>query len=271
MPLELRPPAVAGTFYPAAPRHLLAEVDDLLNEATVSLRPSLRRAPKALIVPHAGFRYSGPVAASAYSLLTPHAESFHRVVLLGPSHRAYFHGVALPVASAFETPLGVLNVDQAACALVPDVPRLAAAHAREHSLEVELPFLMRVLPRFSLVPLVVGDADDDVVAAVIDALWDGPETLIVISSDLSHYLPYEEARRVDAETAARIVDLGPTPLRHDQACGATPVNGLLTVARRRRLRPVRVDLRSSGDTAGSREQVVGYGSFAFYEETVHVQ
>jgi AmmeMemoRadiSam system protein B len=268
MPPELRPPAVAGSFYPAAPRHLLAEVDDLLREATVSLRPSLRRAPKALIVPHAGFRYSGPVAASAYTLLTPYAETFRRVVLLGPSHRAYFHGVALPEATAFETPLGVVGVDVEAAALVPDVPRLAAAHAREHSLEVELPFLVRVLPRFSIVPLVVGDADDDLVAAVVDALWGGPETLIVVSSDLSHYLTYEQARRVDAETASRIVDLSPVPLRHDQACGATPVNGLLAVARRRRLRPLRVDLRSSGDTAGSRDQVVGYGAFAFYEEDV---
>jgi hypothetical protein len=266
MNLALRPAAVAGTFYPAAPRHLQAEVDELLRDAVTSVRPGTRRPPKALIVPHAGYRYSGPVAASAYTLLTPFAESIRRVILVGPSHRAYFHGVALPEATAFETPLGAVLVDTKATAELSGVPRIAAAHAREHALEVQLPFLLRVLPRFAIVPLVAGDAAGGEVAAVLEALWGGPETLIVVSSDLSHYLPYNEARRVDTITAEQITDLSHEPLRHEQACGATPVNGLIVAARRHGLRPVRVDLRSSGDTAGSRDEVVGYGAFAFYEE-----
>jgi AmmeMemoRadiSam system protein B len=264
MSLELRPAAVAGTFYPAVPRHLAGEVDELLHHAGAKHAPP--RPPKALIVPHAGYRYSGPVAASAYACLVPFAEQIHRVVLLGPSHRAYLAGLALPEASVFETPLGPVEVDREALALIPGVPRSAAAHAREHSLEVQLPFLMRVLQRFEIVPLVAGDADTAEVAAVLDALWGGPETLIVISSDLSHYLPYEIARRTDEATARHIVDLVPAPIDHQEACGATGVNGLLVSARRRGLSPVLLDLRSSGDTAGGRAEVVGYGAFAIYEE-----
>jgi hypothetical protein len=267
---ELRPAAVAGSFYAASPEGLAAEVDELLREATLSAFPVTRRPPKALLVPHAGYRYSGPVAASAYVLLAPFAATITRVVLIGPSHRAYFHGVALPEATAFDTPLGAVPVDAAAAALVPGVPRFAGAHTREHSLEVQLPFLQRVLERFSIVPVVAGDAEPEEVAAVLDALWGGPETLVVVSSDLSHYLSYAEARRADAGTVERILSLSPTPLRHDQACGATPVNGLLLLARRRHLRPVRLDVRNSGDTAGPRDQVVGYGAFAFHEEAADV-
>lgn len=231
MPSDLRPAAVAGSFYPAEPHRLQPEVDELLRAAAAG-RPTTSRPPKALIVPHAGYMYSGPIAASAYARLIPYADRIQRVVLVGPSHRVYFAGVALPEASAFETPLGVVSVDTEATALIADVPRLAAPHAREHALEVQLPFLQRVLSRFAIVPLLAGEAAGEMVAAVLDALWGGPETLIVISSDLSHYLPYETARRLDADTADRIVNLTETPLRHDQACGATPVNGLLICARR---------------------------------------
>ncbi|MFT3764541.1 MAG: AmmeMemoRadiSam system protein B [Minicystis sp.] len=268
MPTDLRPAAVAGTFYPASPRDLGARVDALLHEAAASARPAALRQPKALIVPHAGYEYSGPVAASAYARLLPFADRIHRVVLLGPSHRVYLSGLALPEAAAFATPLGAVPLDAGAAALVPGVPRIARPHAREHALEVELPFLVRVLPRFSLVPIVVGDAEPEEVAAVLDALWDGPETLIVISSDLSHYLPYAEARRVDQETANRIAALSEVPLHHEQACGATPVNGLILAARRRGLQPELLDLRSSGDTEGMRDQVVGYAAFAFHEDPV---
>ena len=225
--------------------------------------------PKALIVPHAGYVYSGPVAAAAYRALIPFRDRIHRVVLIGPSHRAYLTGLALPAALAFDTPLGPVPVDTDALTLIPDVPRVAAAHGREHALEVQLPFLVRALDRFAIVPLVAGEASGDEVAAVLEALWGGPETLVVVSSDLSHYLPYADARRIDEMTAREILRLGAVPLSHDQACGATPVNGLLAVARRRGLRPELLDLRSSGDTAGPRDQVVGYGSFAFYEEAGH--
>lgn len=264
--LDHRPAAVAGTFYPAVPRHLEGEVDELLRHAGAP--PG--RPPKALIVPHAGYRYSGPVAASAYACLRPWAERIHRVVLAGPAHRAYFVGLALPEASVFETPLGPVEVDEEALARIPGVARSARAHAREHSLEVQLPFLMRVLPRFKIVPLVVGDAGGEEVAAVFDALWGGPETLIVVSSDLSHYLPYDVGRRRDEATARHIVELVPAPVDHEEACGATPVNGLIVSARRRGLAPALLDLRSSGDTAGDRAEVVGYGAFAFYEEAADV-
>jgi AmmeMemoRadiSam system protein B len=266
MAADLRPTAVAGTFYLASSRELRKDVVAMLDGVPARSDP---RQPKALIVPHAGYRYSGPVAATAYASLVPFARRISCVVLVGPSHRAYFFGLALPEAKEFDTPLGSVSIDAAAVARIPQVPALSTPHAREHSLEVQLPFLLCVLPRFSIVPLVAGDATGADVAAVLDALWGGPETLVVISSDLSHYLAYDTARHVDGITARSIVGLGPTPLHQDQACGATPVNGLLEVARRRGLRPELLDLRNSGDTAGGRDQVVGYGAFAFYEEAGH--
>jgi len=267
--LHIRPAAVAGMFYPAAPAELRNQVDAMLGAASASTSastPGADATPKALIVPHAGYIYSGPIAATAYATLRPAAARIQRVVLLGPAHRVYLDGLALPDADAFESPLGPVRIDRDALARIPWVPRSAAAHLREHSLEVQLPFLIRTLGDFALVPLCVGDADPAEVARVIEALWGGPETLIVVSSDLSHYLPYQVARGVDTSTAQAIVELGPLPLAHEQACGATPVNGLLVVAQRRGLRPKLLDLRSSGDTAGSRGEVVGYGSFAFYED-----
>lgn len=263
---EIRPAAVAGTFYPSSPQILAGEVDALLHQAEP---PADGRRPKALIVPHAGYRYSGAIAASAYASVRHFASEIRRVILIGPSHRAYFQGVALPKATAFDTPLGPVAIDQQAVACIPDVPRIEAAHAREHALEVQLPFLSRMLARFAIVPLVAGEASGEEVAAVLDALWGGPETLVVVSSDLSHYLPYDSARRIDRDTANRILGLGPSPLDPEQACGALPVNGLLIVARRRGLHPELLDLRSSGDTAGSPDQVVGYGAFAFYEAAKH--
>jgi len=264
--LRVRPAAVAGAFYPAEPGDLRFQVDQLLAEAEhAPLTPSDAGSPKALIVPHAGYVYSGSIAASAYALLRPVARRVRRVVLLGPAHRVHLRGIALPEADLFRTPLGDLRVDEGACAALAELPRDAAAHLREHSLEVQLPFLMSVLEDFTLVPLAVGVAEPEEVAAVLDRLWGGVETLIVISSDLSHYLPYAVGHRVDAETAEAILRLDRAPIGHARACGATPVNGLIQVARRRHLRPVLVDLRSSGDTAGDRAEVVGYGAFAFYE------
>jgi AmmeMemoRadiSam system protein B len=187
------------------------------------------------------------------------------VVLLGPVHRVPIRGLALPAADAFATPLGTVAVDTDAAARALELPRVQtseAAHALEHSLEVQLPFLQTVLDDFRIVPFAVGDATAEEVAAVIDSLWGGPETLIVVSSDLSHYHPYAAARQLDRGTAAAILALD-SSLDHEQACGATPINGFALCARRRSLFPELIDLRNSGDTAGDKSRVVGYAAFAF--------
>jgi hypothetical protein len=261
-PLQLvRPPAVAGTFYPESKEKLGALVRGFLADA----RTDPGAQPKALVVPHAGLVYSGPIAASAYATLAPFASRISRVVLVGPAHRAYVDGLASPGAQALRTPLGDVQVDLAALDAVPDVPVDVVAHAAEHSLEVQLPFLQSVLPNAKIVPLVVSDAPAEEVGRVLEALWGGPETLIVISSDLSHYLPYAEGRASDRRTAERIVALD-DDIVPDEACGCAGINGLLWVARRKGLHGRLLDLRSSGDTAGPRGQVVGYGAFAFAEE-----
>lgn len=257
---HVRPPAVAGTFYPADPRKLGADISSMLGAVEVPRDESL---PKAIVVPHAGYIYSGPIAASAYVRLRAGRDQVRRVVLLGPAHRVHVRGMALPEATAFDTPLGRVRIAVDAAAGL-GLSRNAAAHAGEHCLEVELPFLQSVLDSFDIVPIVVGDAPPQDVAAVIEALWGGPETLIVVSSDLSHYLPYAQARMVDARTARKILAFD-VSLGYEEACGAGPVNGLLLATRRRGLVPVQLDLRTSGDTAGSKGDVVGYGAFAFYE------
>ncbi|MFQ5417241.1 MAG: AmmeMemoRadiSam system protein B [Myxococcota bacterium] len=257
----VRPPAVAGSFYSADPRTLETTVNQYLEE--VPARAEGAR-PKALIVPHAGYRYSGPVAASAFASLRPLRPAVERVVLLGPSHHAPLRGLAATEALAFATPLGRVDVDQdtlqRALAL-PQVHVLESAHALEHSLEVQLPFLQQVLGTFLLVPLTVGDASDGEVAEVIDALWGGDETLIVVSSDLSHHYDYDTARRLDAATSGAIEALAPDRLGDESACGRVPVRGLLVAAKRHGLACKNVDLRNSGDTSGPRSQVVGYGAY----------
>jgi MEMO1 family protein len=259
---QVRPPAVAGMFYPDDRKELAATVDELL--ANTSQTPG--RTPKALVVPHAGYIYSGAIAASGYVRLREAAPHLRRVVLLGPAHRVWIQGLALPDAAGLETPLGILPVDgegAAAVARLPQVSSSARPHAQEHSLEVQLPFLQRVLPGVPVVPLVVGDASAEQVAEVLELLWQGDDTLILISSDLSHYLTYDEARVMDRGTAERILALDAEHLDTDQACGAIPLSGLLLAARRRGLRAQELDVRNSGDTAGDRSRVVGYGSFAF--------
>ena len=268
IPQSTRPAAVAGLFYPDSATALSRDVHDLLAR---SKPPTLPAPPKALIVPHAGYVYSGPIAASAYALLGPLHDTIRRVVLLGPVHRVPVRGLALPGAEAFETPLGTVTVDAelvGRLSTLPQVTTSRAAHAQEHSLEVQLPFLQQALDTFTLLPLAVGDATPAEVAEVLDLLWGGDETLIVISSDLSHFLPYEQARRVDTGTCETIRRLG-NELNHAQACGGTPINGLLLAARRHRLSAHLLDLRNSGDTAGDRGQVVGYAAFAFTEDTGH--
>jgi hypothetical protein len=261
---SVRVPAVAGAFYPGAAATLRAQVAALLAAAT----PPGQQRPKALIAPHAGYVYSGPVAANAYALLAGFRSDYSRVVLLGPAHRAYVRGLALPAADAFATPLGEIALDREAIAAIRHLPQVCIsddAHAHEHSLEVHLPFLQQALAAFTLVPLAVGEASAGEVAEVLGLLWGDERTLIVVSSDLSHYLPYAQARTIDEQTARMVLGMAPQ-LNHQQACGATPVNGLLLEARGRGLRPQLLDLRNSGDTAGDKSRVVGYASFAFYDK-----
>jgi AmmeMemoRadiSam system protein B len=260
--IHIRPPAVAGMFYPGEPGMLAGEVAAMLAEAKAE---ALR--PKALIVPHAGYVYSGPVAASAYALLSPLRDTLRRVVLFGPAHRVPVPALAAPDTDAFATPLGTVPIDREAIALAARLPQVqvsGVAHAYEHSLEVQLPFLQSVLGDFALAPFVVGDASPHQVAEVMELLWGGAETLVVVSSDLSHYHPYGAAQRLDKVTADDILHLAPLS-DHEQACGATPINGLLEVARRKGLKPRLLDLRTSGDTAGDKSRVVGYSAFAFLE------
>jgi AmmeMemoRadiSam system protein B len=263
--MTVRPAAVAGAFYPGEAPALAAEVRRCLREAR---RPAATsRAPKALIAPHAGYVYSGPVAGSAYARIESLAGIVSRVVLLGPAHRVPVRGAAVPSVDAFETPLGTIRLDSEALSRLRELPFVQAsdrAHAAEHSLEVQLPFLQAVLGEFRLVPVVVGDATPDEVATILDMLWGGEETLVVVSSDLSHFLPYAAACECDRATAGAILRRE-SSIEPDEACGAAPVNGLLEVARRRGLRVELADLRNSGDTAGGRSQVVGYGAFLLEE------
>ncbi len=254
-----RPPAVAGSFYPADSKQLRTMVDGYLASAQTD-----GVAPKAIIVPHAGYIYSGPVAASAYARLKGLRGRVTRVVLLGPSHRVGFSGLAFSSADYYDTPLGRIPLDRHAEELLAGLPQVRvydAAHAREHSLEVHLPFLQETLSEFTLVPLVVGDATPAEVGEVLERLWGGPETLIVISSDLSHYHDYATAQRLDRATSQAIEALRYEDIGYDAACGRNPVNGLLYVARQRGLHARTIDLRNSGDTAGPRDQVVGYGAY----------
>ena len=266
MMTHVRHAAVAGMFYPGNPRELDTVVRQMLAEAAPQNPEG--PAPKAIIAPHAGYVYSGPIAAAAYVRLKPAANRIRRVVLLGPCHRVPVRGLAVSAAEAFETPLGRIPVDKDAIGEIlslPQVQEFEATHTDEHSLEVHLPFLQEIYSDFSLVPMVVGQASADEVAEVLDRLWGGPETVIVISSDLSHYLDYESARDMDAATCRAIEALDPAAIGYDQACGRVPVSGVLTLAKRRGLQVTTLDLRNSGDTAGDRRRVVGYGAWMFTE------
>ena len=259
----VRPAAVAGLFYPGDAATLRAQIAGLLGAAGTPARDA---APKILLAPHAGYVYSGAVAAEAYATLGAAArERIRRVVLLGPSHRVALRGLAAPTVEAFETPLCRSAIDRAALDSLADLPQVVArddAHASEHALEVQLPFLQTVLADFRLVPLVVGHATPEAVAEVIARLWGGEETLIVISSDLSHYLPYARAQAADRATIDAVLRLDPA-LDHEQACGATPLAGALLAARAHGLAPRLLALCNSGDTAGDRARVVGYAAVAF--------
>jgi hypothetical protein len=260
----VRPPAVAGLFYPGDRLPLAGMVDRMLREA--ELEGELEGAvPKAIIAPHAGYPYSGPIAGNAFEPFRALAGKVERVVVIGPSHHVAFRGLALPQADCFETPLGRVEIDLEAAASLLELPQVRVddrPHEREHSLEVEVPFLQQVLGRFRLVPLVTGSAAPAEVAEALARIWGGEETRIVVSSDLSHFLDYETARRTDRATADEIVGLE-TAIGPRQACGAVAINGLLHLAAGKALTARLLDLRNSGDTAGDRTRVVGYGAFSF--------
>jgi MEMO1 family protein len=260
--MVVRPSAVAGQFYPGDADHLRKQVSDLL----ANIATPIKNIPKALIVPHAGYVYSGATAAAAFATLRDGAQTITRVVLIGPAHFVHVRGIAAPTVDAFETPLGRVPVDASALAAIAGLPSVIqddAAHAPEHALEVELPFLQTLLASFRVVPLLVGDVTPKEIAQVLLPLWDGPGTLIVVSSDLSHYHDYKTARRLDAATAAAIEHGDWASLGPHQACGSQAVAGLLLETGRRGLKIRRLSLRNSGDTAGSRDQVVGYGAWMF--------
>lgn len=272
----IRPAAVAGSFYPGHSQILADHIDQLLKNAASDTQHAINSAkrsipPKAIVVPHAGYIYSGQTAAIAYHKLAEWHDTIKRVILLGPVHRVPVRGLALPDVDAFTTPLGEVKLDKAAIASIANMQQIVAsypAHAQEHSLEVQLPFLQSVLDNFKLVPLAVGDATPEEVAEVMEALWGGAETVIVVSSDLSHFLPYSVANEVDKSTVKNILSLQGS-LTHHQACGGTPVNGLILAAKKHHLHPTLLDLCNSGDTAGDKNRVVGYAAFAFTEDTAN--
>ncbi len=260
----IRPAAVAGQFYPA---HAPA-LDQMLDAFLSAARPSRTANPKAVIAPHAGYIYSGPIAGSAFAPWRPVAGQIRRVILIGPSHHVYFAGLALPAAAQFATPLGNVPVDADAVAQLRKLSSVRVfdpAHATEHALEVELPFLQQTLRDFQIVPLVVGEAGDAEISEALELLWSGPETRIVVSSDLSHYHGYAAAQRLDRTTAAHIETRQAAALTGQHACGYRAIRGLLRIAERRGFYVETADLRNSGDTAGSRDRVVGYGAFLFGE------
>lgn len=252
---NIRKPNVAGQFYPGKASALEAMIHAFLRES----HADVEEQPKAIIAPHAGYIYSGPIAATIYAVLSRYKDSIKRVIVIGPSHRLYFHGIAATMADYFETPLGKVPV-----ANQRDVSVNEAAYDKEHSIEVQLPFLQIVLEPFELVPLIVGDEKYSKVADVLANLWGGKETLIIVSSDLSHYKDYPTAQKLDALTSQAIIQLAPERLHFEQACGLIPIQGLLQVAKQNKMQARALDVRNSGDTAGSKDSVVGYGAYCFW-------
>jgi len=260
--MSTRAPAVAGYFYEADAGRLQHHVNELLNAETAVAEA----LPEALIVPHAGYIYSGSTAAYAFRCLLADPDQVKRVLLIGPAHRVYVDGMAIPSVDYFATPLGEVALDRTGLDQISRLPGVQIsdeAHRDEHSLEVQLPFLQTVLNDFSLVPVVVGGAGADQVAAVIDALTTDPHTLVVVSSDMSHFLGYQDARRVDASTCEHILRKS-TTLKGDEACGARAINGLMASTRFQAMEVSLLHACNSGDTAGEPNRVVGYAAFALH-------
>lgn len=262
-----RLPAVADQFYPADAIRLKKMLNDFLTQVDVDT--SSAEKIKALIVPHAGYIYSAAIAASAYKLLSQNPDEYKQVILLGPSHRLSFKGLAISSADCYSMPFGDIKINNKLNKKINTLPQVVKrddAHLQEHSLEVQLPFLQTLLKEFSLLPLVVGDCKADEVSEVLELLWDEPNTLFIISSDLSHYLPYQTAIEMDKNTALAIVEMQPEKINYEHACGRNPINGFLLSADKHSLRAQLLDLRNSGDTAGLHDRVVGYGAFVFTEQ-----
>jgi AmmeMemoRadiSam system protein B/AmmeMemoRadiSam system protein A len=264
----VRPAAVAGMFYPSNPKELDATVQYYLAEAAKKFPGEPEHAPKAIIAPHAGYVYSGLTASSVYNQLLPVRDKIKRVVMMGPCHRVAVQGLALPSSQSFATPLGEVPLDMDAVARIVSLPQVSIfddTHKQDHALEVHLPFLQKVLREFKIVPMIVGQATPDDVAQVLEILWGGEETLILISSDLSHYKTYDDARKIDDQTRVAIEQLDPLALGDDQACGRHSIKGLMVVAKDKGMTVQTTDVRNSGDTAGTKDRVVGYGAWAFYD------
>ncbi|NOY66361.1 MAG: AmmeMemoRadiSam system protein B [Gammaproteobacteria bacterium] len=260
--MHKRKAAVAGIFYPEDPQELESSVLSYLQTDR-----AIKYKPKAMIVPHAGYIYSGAVAGSAYASLKAWSDTITRVVLLGPNHRVPLMGLAVSSADSFLSPLGAIDIDQQAIEMISSLPQVHTfddAHLMEHSLEVQLPFLQLTLEQFLLVPVVVGNASTNEVSEVLDLLWGGDETLIIISSDLSHFHDYKTAQHIDKQTSSAIESLSSEPINPENACGSYPINGLLEIARKKEMQVEMIDLKNSGDTAGSKDQVVGYGAYIFH-------
>ena len=260
--MKVRPAAVAGLFYESDPAALREQVSGLL----AAVEPGQHPLPRALIVPHAGYIYSGSTAALAYARLRSLRGKLRRILLFGPAHRVYLQGMAVPGVEAFNTPLGNVALDRRAIETLlalPDVSVSDEAHEKEHSLEVQLPFLQCVLDDFQLVPVVVGQSDPDQVARAIELLWRGEETLLLVSTDLSHFHHYEQAARLDRLTCERLL-AGASDLAGDEACGARALNGLMRTRAAKELELELLQLCNSGDTAGDRRRVVGYGALSLH-------
>lgn len=270
--MVVRIPAVAGQFYPLNPRELEATVRNYVTATPYSLDvPPRSVLPKALIVPHAGYMYSGSVAGHVYSLLQPVRKSVHRVILVGPSHYVHFEGIGITSADAFETPLGDIPIDRETNSKLLELPFVVSqdeAHGPEHSLEVQLPFLRQCLDNFELVPLVFGRIEPAHIADALRLVWGGAETLIVISSDLSHFLDDESCRRIDTETAQIIESLDTERLTSERACGAKGIQGLMILAREKGLHIRTLELKNSSDASGDRRRVVGYGGFYILSDSI---
>ncbi len=263
--INVRAPAVAGVFYPADRETLASDVARFIENAPV---PQTLE-PKALIAPHAGYVYSGQVAANAYITWQSQKNKIERLVLIGPAHRIALKDIAVPSVDAFQTPLGEVEIDREAISAILDLPQIVIndePHRQEHSLEVHLPFLQKVLGDFKLLPLVVGAVAGQQVAEVIERLWGSDSTRFLISTDLSHFKDYKNAQKIDRETAQSIESMNPTMLSPEKACGYIPVAGMLIAARKSGLSVEQLALRNSGDTAGNKERVVGYGSWAVYKK-----
>ena len=262
---DIRPPAIAGTFYPHNPDELADTVRHYLTQAG-RFFDTAHKAPKAIIAPHAGYIYSGFTAAAVYNRLYPSCETIRRVIMLGPCHRVAINYAALPSSKLFQTPIGNIPVDTDSIDNIKHLDYVKifnATHAKDHCIEIHLPFLQMILKKFKIVPIIIGDISPLKVAEIIETLWGGPETLILVSSDLSHYLDHTQANTLDSQTSKIIERMDFEALRSDQACGCHSIKGLLMVARKKRLSAYTADVRNSGDTAGSKDRVVGYGSWYF--------